>query len=96
MRAYRDALDRAGIPWADATDDTGDIGGYRLHIERTETWVGEDCCSVIWGYQALPGRDPVGTTFGWPGSLECWYPRGGPAEPRAMDIGEIMEEVFGR
>lgn len=57
MRAYRDALDRHRIPWADDTYDTWPVGGYRMRIERTKTILDEHEVSVIWGYQWLPADE---------------------------------------
>lgn len=71
MRAYRDALDRHRIPWADDTYDTERVGGYRLRVERTETILDEHRVSVIWGYQCLPGREPTGVTIGYPNTSRC-------------------------
>lgn len=94
MRAYRDALDRHRIPWADDTYDTERVGGYRLRIERTATFLDDERVDVIWGYQLLPGREPTGVTIGYPDFLEVQY---GPisTEPFAGTPGDILAEVFG-
>ena len=85
MRAYRDALDRHRIPWADDTYDTERVGGYRFRVERTETILDEHRVSVAWGYQLLPGREPTGVTIGYPGYLEAFV-----ASP-----GDILADIFG-
>lgn len=110
MRAYRDALDRHRIPWADDTYDTGLVGGYRMRIERTKTILDEHEVSVIWGYQCLPVDEPddsagdgeetgtwvwtSGITRGYPDYLEVMY------DPISADSfvaapGDILTEVFG-
>ena len=94
MRAYRDALDRHRIPWADDTCDTGPVGSYRMRIERTKTILDEHEVSVIWGYQCLPGREPTGVTIGYPGYLEVTYDPISP-EPFVAAPGDILAEVFG-
>ena len=110
MRAYRDALDRHRIPWADDTYDTERVGGYRLRIERTATVLDEHRVSVIWGYQCLPGREPddsagdgeetemrvraVGITYGYPDYLEVMYDPIS-ADPFVAAPGDILAEVFG-
>lgn len=94
MRAYRDALDRHRIPWADDTVDTGPVGRYRMRIERTKTILDEHEVSVIWGYQCLPGREPTGVSIGYPNYLEVQY---GPisTEPFAGTPGDILADIFG-
>ena len=94
MRAYRDALDRHGIPWADNSDDSGTGRGYHLHIERTVTLLDDERVSVIWGFQELPGCEPIGATCGWPTALELMYD---PIshEPVAAHADDILREVFG-
>lgn len=110
MRAYRDALDRHGIPWADDTYDTGLVGGRRTRIERTKTILDEREVSVIWGYQCLPVDEPddsvgegeetemkvwtVGITAGYPDYLEVMYD---PicADPFVAAPGDILAGVFG-
>ena len=110
MRAYRDALDRHQIPWADDTYDTGLVCGRRTRIERTKTILDEHEVSVIWGYQCLPVDEPddsavdgeetevkvrtVGITDGYPEYLEVLY------DPISADTfvaapGDILAEVFG-
>ena len=109
MRAYRDALDRHQIPWADDTYDTGSVGRYRMRIERTKTVLDEHEVSVIWGYQCLlvdeldysaDGEETevkartVGITYGYPDYLEVMY------DPISADSfvaapGDIIAEVFG-
>lgn len=109
MRAYRDALDRHRIPWADDTQDTGSVGGYRMRIERTKTVLDEHTVSVIWGYQRLPVDEPdysadgealerkvrtAGITYGYPDYLEVMYDPISP-EPFTGTPGDILAEVFG-
>lgn len=109
MRAYRDALDRHRIPWADDTYDTGSVGRYRMRIERTKTILDEHEVSVIWGYQCLPVDElnysadgearkrkvrTAGITYGYPDYLEVMY------DPISADSfvaapGDILAEVFG-
>lgn len=110
MRAYRDALDRHQIPWADDTYDTGPVGCHRMRIERTKTILDEHEVSVIWGYQCLPALEPddsaddgeetemkvrtVGITDGYPDYLEVMY------DPISADSfvaapGDILAGVFG-
>lgn len=110
MRAYRDALDRHRIPWADDTYDTERAGGYRLRVERTETILDEHGVSVTWGYQCLPAFEPgdsagdgeetemkvraVGLTVGYPDYLEVMYDPIS-ADPFVAAPGDILAEVFG-
>lgn len=110
MRAYRDALDRHRIPWADDTYDTGPVGGYRMRIERTKTVLDEHEVSVIWGYQCLPVDEPddsaddgeaverkirtVGITYGYPDYLEVMFDPIG-AEPFVATPGDILTDIFG-
>lgn len=110
MRAYRDALDRHQIPWADDTYDTGPVGRYRMRIERTKTILDEHEVSVIWGYQCLPADEPgdsageggetevkvrtVGITDGYPEYLEVMYDPIS-ADPFVAAPGDILAEVFG-
>ena len=94
MRRYRDMLDRHRIPWADDTQDTAMGGGYRLHIERTRTELDGETVSVIWGYQEVPGHERIGTTYGWPESLELWYRPVNP-DPVIASPEDIMSEAFG-
>ena len=110
MRAYRDALDRHRIPWADDTYDTERVGCHRMRIERTKTILDEHEVSVIWGYQCLPGREPddsaddgeetemkvrtVGITDGYPDYLEVMYDPIS-TEPFVAAPGDILAEVFG-
>lgn len=94
MRAYRDALDRHRIPWADDTYDTGPVDGYRMRIERTKTILDDERVSVIWGYQCLPGREPTGVTIGYPGYLEVQYDPVS-TEPFAGTPGDILADIFG-
>lgn len=94
MRAYRDALDRHKIPWADDTYDTERVGGYRLRIERTVTVLDEHRVSVIWGYQCLPGREPTGLTIGYPNYLEVLCEPIS-AEPFVASPGGILADIFG-
>lgn len=110
MRAYRDALDRHRIPWADDTIDTGPVGRYRMRIERTKTILDEHEVSVIWGYQCLPALEPddsavdgeetemkvrtVGITDGYPEYLEVMYDPIS-ADPFVAAPGDILAEVFG-
>ena len=94
MRAYRDALDRHRIPWADDTYDTQRVGGYRLRIERTVTVLDEHRVSVIWGYQSLPGREPMGVTVGYPNYLEVQYDPVS-TEPFIATPGDILADIFG-
>lgn len=109
MRAYRDALDRHQIPWADDTYDTGPVGRYRMRIERTKTVLDEHTVSVIWGYQCLPvdvldySADgealerkvrTAGITYGYPDYLEVMYDPISP-EPFTGTPGDILAEVFG-
>lgn len=107
MRAYRDALDRHRIPWA---DDTLMTGGYQLRVERTKTILDEHEVSVIWGYQCLPMDEPddsaddgegtevkvrtVGITYGYPDYLEVMYDPIS-ADPFVAAPGDILAEVFG-
>lgn len=79
MRAYRDALDRHQIPWADDTYDTERVGGYRLR--------------VIWGYQCLPEREPTGVTIGYPNYLEVQYDPVS-SEPFMATPGDILADIF--
>lgn len=94
MRAYRDALDRHQIPWADDTYDTGPVAGYRMRIERTKTVLDEHEVSVAWGYQLLPGREPTGVTIGYPGYLEVQY---NPVSTESFMAtpGDILADIFG-
>lgn len=94
MRAYRDALDRHGIPWADDTTDTEFAGGYRMRIERTKTELDGETVSVIWGWQEVRGDRRRGATIGWPCFLELFYE---PlhSEPVAATVADILREVFG-
>lgn len=109
MRAYRDALDRHQIPWADDTYDTGPVGRYRMRIERTKTVLDENTVSVIWGYQCLPVDEldysadgealerkvrTAGITYGYPDYLEVMYDPVS-AEPFVAAPGDILAEVFG-
>lgn len=109
MRAYRDALDRHRIPWADDTYDTGPVGRYRMRIERTKTVLDEHTVSVIWGYQCLPADEldysadgealerkvrTAGITYGYPDYLEVMYDPVS-AEPFVAAPGDILAEVFG-
>lgn len=109
MRAYRDALDRHRIPWADDTYDTGPVGRYRMRIERTKTVLDEHEVSVIWGYQCLPVDEldysadgealerkvrTAGITYGYPDYLEVMYDPISP-EPFTGTPGDILAEVFG-
>lgn len=94
MRAYRDALDRHRIPWADDTYDTEIVGGYRMRIERTKTILDEHEVSVIWGYQCLPGREPMGVTIGYPNYLEVQYDPVS-SEPFMATPGDILADIFG-
>ena len=94
MRAYRDALDRHRIPWADDTQDTERVGGYRLRIERTVTVLDEHRVSVIWGYQLLPGREPTGVSIGYPDYLEVQYDPVS-SEPFMATPGDILADIFG-
>lgn len=94
MRAYRDALDRHRIPWADDTYDTERVGGYRLRVERTETILDEHRVSVAWGYQCLPGREPTGVTIGYPNYLEVQYEPIS-TEPFMATPGDILADIFG-
>lgn len=110
MRAYRDALDRHRIPWADDTYDTWPVGGYRTRIERTKTILDEHEVSVIWGYQCLPADEPddsaddgeetepkvltAGITYGYPDYLEVMYDPIS-ADPFVAAPGDILAEVFG-
>ena len=94
MRAYRDALDRHGIPWADDTTDTGNVGGYRMRIERTKTELDGETVSVIWGWQEVRGDRRRGATIGWPCFLELWYEPLNP-EPVGATVADILREVFG-
>lgn len=110
MRAYRDALDRHRIPWADDTYDTGPVGRYRMRIERTKTILDEHEVSVIWGYQCLLALEPddsavdgeetevkvrtVGITGGYPEYLEVMYDPIS-ADPFVAAPGDILAEVFG-
>lgn len=110
MRAYRDALDRHQIPWADDTYDTERVGGYRLRVERTETILDEHRVSVAWGYQCLPGREPddsagdgeetepkvltAGITYGYPDYLEVMYEPIS-TEPFMATPGDILADIFG-
>ncbi len=109
MRAYRDALDRHRIPWADDTYDTGPVGCHRMRIERTKTILDEHEVSVIWGYQCLPADEPgdsagdgeetevkvrtVGITDGYPECLEVMYDPIS-ADPFVAAPGDILAEVF--
>lgn len=109
MRAYRDALDRHRIPWADDTYDTGPVGCHRMRIERTKTILDEHEVSVIWGYQCLPADEldysadgealerkvrTAGITYGYPDYLEVMYDPISP-EPFTGTPGDILAEVFG-
>lgn len=109
MRAYRDALDRHRIPWADDTYDTGPVGRYRMRIERTKTVLDDHTVSVIWGYQCLPADEldysadgealerkvrTAGITYGYPDYLEVMYDPISP-EPFTGTPGDILAEVFG-
>lgn len=94
MRAYRDALDRHRIPWADDTYDTVPVGGYRTRIERTKTILDEHEVSVIWGYQCLPGREPTGVSVGYPNYLEVQYDPVS-TEPFMATPGDILADIFG-
>lgn len=109
MRAYRDALDRHQIPWADDTYDTGPVGRYRMRIERTKTVLDDHTVSVIWGYQCLPADEldysadgealerkvrTAGITYGYPDYLEVMYDPISP-EPFTGTPGDILAEVFG-
>lgn len=94
MRAYRDALDRHRIPWADDTYDTERVGGYRFRVERTETILDEHRVSVAWGYQLLPGREAMGVTIAYPGYLEVTYEPISP-EPFVALPGDILADIFG-
>lgn len=94
MRAYRDALDRHRIPWADDTYDTQRVGGYRMRIERTKTILDDHEVSVIWGYQCLPEREPTGVTTGYPNYLEVQYDPVS-TEPFMATPGDILADIFG-
>lgn len=109
MRAYRDALDRHRIPWADDTYDTGPVGGYRMRIERTKTVLDGHEVSVIWGYQCLPVDElsysadgearerkvrTAGITYGYPDYLEVVYDPISP-EPFTGTPGDILADIFG-
>lgn len=109
MRAYRDALDRHRIPWADDTYDTGPVGRYRMRIERTKTVLDDHTVSVIWGYQCLPADEldysadgealerkvrTAGITYGYPEYLEVMYDPIS-ADPFVAAPGDILAEVFG-
>lgn len=94
MRAYRDALDRHRIPWADDTQDTQRVGGYRLRVERTVTILDDEMVSVLWGYQCLPGREPTGVSIGYPNYLEVQYDPIS-TEPFAGTPGDILADIFG-
>lgn len=109
MRAYRDALDRHQIPWADDTYDTGPVGRYRMRIERTKTVLDDHTVSVIWGYQCLPADEldysadgealerkvrTAGITYGYPDYLEVMYDPISP-EPFTGTPDDILAEVFG-
>lgn len=94
MRAYRDALDRHRIPWADDTYDTERVGGYRMRIERTKTILDEHEVSVTWGYQCLPGRERAGVTIGYPNYLEVQYEPIS-TEPFMATSGDILADIFG-
>lgn len=109
MRAYRDALDRHRIPWADDTYDTGPVGGYRMRIERTKTVLDGHEVSVIWGYQCLPVDElnysadgearerkvrTAGITYGYPDYLEVMYDPISP-EPFTGTPGDILADIFG-
>lgn len=94
MRAYRDALDRHQIPWADDTYDTGPVGCHRMRIERTKTILDEQEVSVIWGYQCLPEREPTGVTIGYPSYLEVQYDPVS-SEPFMATPGDILADIFG-
>lgn len=110
MRAYREALDRHRIPWADDTYDTEIVGGYRMRIERTKTILDEHEVSVIWGYQCLPVDEPddsasdgeetevrvrtVGITAGYPDYLEVMYDPISP-DPFVASPGDILADIFG-
>lgn len=94
MRAYREALDRHRIPWADDTYDTERIGGYRLRIERTVTVLDEHRVSAVWGFQCLPGREAAGVTLGYPDYLEVLYEPLG-SEPFVATPGDILADIFG-
>lgn len=109
MRAYRDALDRHRIPWADDTYDTGPVGRYRMRIERTKTILDEHEVSVIWGYQCLPADElnysadgearerkvrTAGITYGYPDYLEVMYDPISP-EPFVASPGDILADIFG-
>lgn len=109
MRAYRDALDRHQIPWADDTYDTGPVGRYWMRIERTKTVLDDHTVSVIWGYQCLPADEldysadgealerkvrTAGITYGYPDYLEVMYDPISP-EPFTGTPGDILAEVFG-
>lgn len=94
MRAYRDALDRHRIPWADDTYDTEQVGGYRLRIERTATVLDDERADVIWGYQLLSGREPTGVTIGYPDYLEVQYDPIS-TEPFVGTPGDILADIFG-
>ena len=109
MRAYRDALDRHRIPWADDTYDTGPVGGHRMRIERTKTVLDGHEVSVIWGYQCLPVDElnysadgkarerkvrTAGITYGYPDYLEVMYDPSSP-EPFTGTPGDILADIFG-
>lgn len=109
MRAYRDALDRHRIPWADDTYDTGPVGRYRMRIERTKTVLDDHTVSVIWGYQCLPADEldysadgealerkvrTAGITYGYPDYLEVMYDPISP-EPFTGTPGDILADIFG-
>ncbi|RGM70757.1 hypothetical protein DXB98_09260 [Collinsella sp. OM07-12] len=94
MRAYRDALDRHRIPWADDTYDTGPVDGYRMRIERTKTILDEHEVSVIWGYQCLPVDEPTGVSIGYPNYLEVQYDPVS-TEPFMATPGDILADIFG-
>lgn len=109
MRAYRDALDRHQIPWADDTYDTGPVGRYRMRIERTKTVLDGHTVSVIWGYQCLPVDEldysadgealerkvrTAGITYGYPDYLEVMYDPIS-ADPFVAAPGDILADIFG-
>jgi hypothetical protein len=109
MRAYRDALDRHGIPWADDTYDTERVGGCRMRIERTKTVLDGHEVSVIWGYQCLPVDElnysadgearerkvrTAGITYGYPDYLEVMYDPVS-ADPFVASPGDILADIFG-
>lgn len=74
MRAFREGLDDAGIPWDDLSSHH-ESGGTVAHYERTRVEVPGGLAWACWGYSSLGpqrGARVYASTQGYPGALEFW------------------------